>query len=73
MEQYGFLIIMCSFVKLTQDGRVRMMPVQVSKVHVTRTEALEMMREHKRQVNSHDPAQHYDYSWQCEREDWNNI
>ena len=72
--QMGFFIITVAVIKLVAGGNaVRMMPVQVNKVHCARSEALVMMREHKKQCGLQDERQHYSYDWQPEREDWNDV
>ena len=72
MDQYGFLIINLIAIKLYHDGRVMEQPMQVSKVHERRDDAMQMMKEHKRQVSLNQPGIQYIYDWQPEREDWTN-
>ena len=72
MDQMGYLIISIAAVKLMGRGySVNMMQVQINKIHASRTEALCMMREHKKQSRREDGNQNYSYDWQPEREDWN--
>ena len=73
MDQFGTLLISIAVVTLSIDGRISMKPHQVSKVSVTRGEALMMMREHKNQVKLRDVWQHYDYDWKPEAESWNDM